>query len=70
VYAAIEDGEATVYVRDDGAGFDMDNADLGHGIERSICSRLAGVGGSASIVSAPSKGTEVILRVAAQGATV
>jgi signal transduction histidine kinase len=70
VYAAIEDGDATVYVRDDGEGFDMDRTDLGHGIERSIRSRLATFGGSADIVSAPTKGTEVVLRVAAEGAKV
>jgi signal transduction histidine kinase len=70
VYAAIEEGDATVYVRDDGEGFDMDTTDLGHGIERSIRSRLAVVGGSADIVSAPARGTEVVLRVAVEGATV
>jgi signal transduction histidine kinase len=70
VYAAIEDGAATVYVRDDGDGFDMDTVDLGHGIERSIRSRLAVVGGSADIVSAPSEGTEVVLRVATEAAAV
>jgi signal transduction histidine kinase len=70
VYAAIEGGAATVYVRDDGDGFDLINTDLGHGIERSIRSRLAVVGGSADIDSAPTKGTEVILRVAIDGAKV
>jgi signal transduction histidine kinase len=67
VYAAIEDGNAEVYVRDDGEGFDTDTVDLGHGIERSIHSRLAVFGGSADIVSAPDKGTEVLLRVALEG---
>ena len=70
VYAAIEDGAATVYVRDDGDGFDMATTDLGHGIEQSIRSRLATVGGSADIDSAPAKGTEVVLRVATEGAAV
>lgn len=70
VYAAIEDDEATVYVRDDGEGFDIANTDLGHGIERSIRSRLAAVGGSADIVTAPGRGTEVVLRVAIERATV
>jgi signal transduction histidine kinase len=70
VYAAIEDGDAAVYVRDDGEGFDPDMVDLGHGIERSIRSRLAVFGGSADIVSAPDKGTEVFLRVALEGASV
>jgi signal transduction histidine kinase len=70
VYAAIEGGDATVYVRDDGEGFDMDSTVLGHGIERSIRSRLAMFGGSAAIVSAPEKGTEVVLRVAVEGVTV
>ncbi|MEN8238445.1 MAG: ATP-binding protein, partial [Actinomycetota bacterium] len=70
VYAAIEDDAATVYVRDNGDGFDMETTDLGHGIEKSIRSRLAVVGGSADIVSVPAKGTEVVLRVAVEGATV
>ena len=70
VYAAIEEGAATVYVRDDGDGFDMATTDLGHGIEQSIRSRLATVGGSADIDSAPAKGTEVVLRVATEGAAV
>jgi len=70
VYAAIENGDAIVYVRDDGEGFDMGNTDLGHGIEHSIRSRMAEVGGSADIISAPANGTEVVLRVAVEGATV
>jgi signal transduction histidine kinase len=70
VYAAVEDGDATVYVRDDGEGFDVESAELGHGIERSIRSRLAVVGGSAAIVSTPAEGTEVVLRVAVEGAPV
>jgi signal transduction histidine kinase len=70
VYAAIEEGEATVYVRDDGDGFDLDHADMGHGIERSIRSRMSIVGGSAEIVSIPEQGTEVVLRVAIEGVAV
>ena len=63
VYSAIEAGRPTVYVRDDGHGFDLETADMGHGIERSIRSRLAAVGGTAKIYSAPGRGTEVILDV-------
>jgi len=70
LYAAIENGDAIVYVRDDGEGFDVGSTDLGHGIEHSIRSRMAEVGGSADIVSAPAKGTEVVLKVAVEGATV
>ncbi len=70
VYAAIEEGRATVYVRDDGDGFDLDTTELGHGIERSIRSRLASVGGSAEIVSNPGHGTEVILAVDVEGVSV
>ncbi len=70
VYAAIEEGDAAVYVRDDGEGFDTETVDLGHGIERSIRSRLAVFGGSADVVSAPGEGTEVHLRVALEGANV
>ncbi len=66
VYAAVEEGSATVYVRDDGDGFAIDDAILGHGIERSIRSRIAAVGGTAEILSAPGSGTEVILKIAVE----
>jgi signal transduction histidine kinase len=64
VYSAIEDGEARVYVRDGGSGFDPDGVEMGHGIERSMRARMESVGGSMSIVTAPGDGTEVILSVA------
>jgi len=64
VYAAIEDGDARVYVRDAGSGFDPDGVEMGHGIERSMRARMESVGGSMRIVTAPGDGTEVIFSVA------
>lgn len=63
VYAAIEAGRPTVYVRDDGDGFDPETAHIGHGIEQSIRSRLDLVGGTTRITSAPGSGTEVVLDI-------
>lgn len=62
VLARVADGEASVFVRDRGAGFDLDAvaADR-HGVRESIVARMARVGGRAEIVSAPGKGTEVEL---------
>ncbi|MCL1599617.1 MAG: hypothetical protein M3094_10560, partial [Actinomycetia bacterium] len=63
VYAAIEDGDAHVYVRDLGRGFDADTSDLGHGIERSIRGRLESVGGEVRFQSDRNEGTEVLMSV-------
>jgi len=63
VYAAIEDGDARVYVRDIGRGFDADAPDLGHGIEQSIRGRLESVGGEARFRSGRNEGTEVLMSV-------
>ncbi len=64
VYAAIEDGDARVYVRDLGRGFDAEHTDLGHGMEWSIRGRLESVGGEARFRSEVNEGTEVLMIVA------
>ena len=64
VYAEVRDGEAVVYVRDWGKGFDL--ATVGpdhHGIRDSIVGRMSRNGGTASVRTSPGEGTEVQLRV-------
>jgi len=64
VYAEVRDGEASVFVRDWGAGFDLDEvAPDRHGVRESILDRMARHGGRASIKTAPGEGTEVELRL-------
>jgi signal transduction histidine kinase len=61
----IGEREATVFIRDRGTGFtpgDAADGD-GRGIEGSIEARLARVGGTARIESAPGEGTEVEMSV-------
>lgn len=73
VYAEIEEGSATVFVRDRGRGFDPDaatasSATTGRGIAESIVGRMQRNGGAASVRSRPGGGTEIELsmqRVAA-----
>jgi signal transduction histidine kinase len=64
VYAEVRDGEASVFVRDWGAGFDLDSvaADR-HGVRESIVDRMARHGGRAVVKTAPGEGTEVELRL-------
>jgi signal transduction histidine kinase len=57
LFAEIRDGKVRVHVRDRGSGFDPDVA--GTGIRESIRERIADVGGSAEIKTAPGRGTEV-----------
>lgn len=62
VYAEAEDHSVTVYVRDEGRGFDLQNVPADRcGIRESIQARLGRSGGSAVVQSAPGKGTEIIL---------
>ena len=62
VYAEAEPALTTVYVRDEGRGFDMDAMPLDRrGIRESIDARMRRVGGCAVIRTAPGEGTEVIL---------
>ena len=64
VYAEVRDGEASVFVRDWGAGFDLDAvAPDRHGVRESIVDRMARHGGKAAVRSTPGEGTEVELRI-------
>jgi signal transduction histidine kinase len=65
VYAEVREGEASVFVRDWGKGFDLDAVGPDHhGIRDSISGRMARHGGAALVRTAPGEGTEVQLRVA------
>ena len=60
VYAEVRDGEASVFVRDWGAGFDLDAvAPDRHGVRESIIERMARHGGKAAVRTSPGEGTEV-----------
>jgi signal transduction histidine kinase len=62
LYAEVEDDEMSVFVRDRGAGFDLDGVeDHRHGVRGSIMGRMRRHGGRAEIRSAPGDGTEVRL---------
>jgi signal transduction histidine kinase/phage shock protein PspC (stress-responsive transcriptional regulator) len=62
VYAEIEPAVVTIYVRDEGIGFDLTGVQPDRrGIRESIEARMRRAGGSAVVQSAPNQGTEVIL---------
>ena len=62
LYAEVEDDELSVFVRDRGAGFDLDSVENHrHGVRGSIMGRMQRHGGRAEIRSAPGDGTEVRL---------
>jgi signal transduction histidine kinase len=62
VLARVGDDEASVFVRDRGAGFDLDAvAEDRRGVRESIVGRMTRAGGRATVVSAPGEGTEVEL---------
>jgi signal transduction histidine kinase len=64
VYAEANEDSVSVFVRDRGEGFDRAAVPADrHGLAESIESRLARVGGSATIKSAPGEGTEIELTV-------
>jgi signal transduction histidine kinase len=64
VYAEVTDAEVEVFVRDRGAGFDVDAvAEDRYGVRGSILNRMVRHGGRASIRSHPGDGTEVRLEV-------
>ena len=68
VYAEVRDGEASVFVRDWGAGFDLDGvAPDRHGVRESIVDRMARHGGRAVVKTTLGEGTEVELRMAGDG---
>ena len=59
VYSVFEDGRVAIFVRDDGAGFDVDAVEEGRGLEHSIRGRVESLGGEVCIESEPGEGTEV-----------
>ena len=62
LYAEVEAEQVSVFVRDRGAGFDLDAiSDHRHGVRGSIIGRMRRHGGRAEILSAPGEGTEVRL---------
>ncbi|WP_433833748.1 PspC domain-containing protein [Actinoplanes sp. CA-015351] len=62
LYAEVEEEELSVFVRDRGAGFELDGvAETRHGVRGSIIGRMQRHGGRAEIRSAPGDGTEVRL---------
>ncbi|QRP60185.1 ATP-binding protein [Corynebacterium minutissimum] len=65
VYAELLAGELSIFVRDRGVGFEVEDipADR-HGIRDSIRARVESVGGHVRISSTPGEGTEVELTVA------
>jgi signal transduction histidine kinase len=66
LYAEVEADELSVFVRDRGAGFDMDTVEESrHGVRGSIIGRMQRHGGRAVIRSAPGDGTEVRLTLPA-----
>ena len=66
LYAEVEADELSVFVRDRGAGFDIDTVgESRHGVRGSIIGRMKRHGGRAEIRSAPGDGTEVRLTMPA-----
>nr|WP_030451409.1 ATP-binding protein [Herbidospora cretacea] len=62
VYLEVEPGEATVFVRDRGKGFVLDDVpDDRMGIRQSIMGRMERFGGTARVKTAPGEGTEIML---------
>jgi signal transduction histidine kinase len=62
LYAEVEPGQISVFVRDRGVGFDTATVeDHRHGVRGSIVGRMTRHGGRAEIRSAPGEGTEVRL---------
>lgn len=69
LYAAVEDDDVAIYVRDEGRGFDVESVALGHGLEHSVCQRVNDVGGEVCIESTPGEGTEIKVSAAPLSAT-
>jgi signal transduction histidine kinase/phage shock protein PspC (stress-responsive transcriptional regulator) len=64
VYAEVESGKVTVFVRDRGKGFDVDTVpDDRLGVKESIIGRMERHGGKAFVRTAPGEGTEVRLEM-------
>ncbi len=68
LYAEVEPGQVSVFVRDRGVGFDRAEVeDDRHGVSGSIIGRMRRHGGEAEILSTPGEGTEVRLMMPVQG---
>ena len=64
VYAEVEDGTVSVFVRDRGVGFDQNEVGTDRrGLAQSIRGRMERHGGTATVRSQPGEGTEVELTV-------
>ena len=64
MYCEVTDDEVEVFIRDRGVGFDPDTVDTDRqGLVRSVRGRMDRFGGSATIDSAPGRGTNVVLRM-------
>jgi signal transduction histidine kinase/phage shock protein PspC (stress-responsive transcriptional regulator) len=64
LYAELEPGEVSVFVKDRGVGFEMDEiADDRQGVRGSIIGRIERHGGSVRVTSSKGAGTEVELRM-------
>ncbi|MGH2736585.1 MAG: ATP-binding protein [Actinomycetota bacterium] len=64
VYIEVEPETVTAYVRDQGAGFDLDSIPQDrHGIAESIVGRIERHGGGVTITTAPGEGTEIAISV-------
>jgi len=64
VYAEVTSSAVDVFVRDRGAGFDLDGVpEDRYGVRRSILDRMQRHGGTAEVRSAPGEGTEVRLHL-------
>ncbi|HJT37643.1 MAG TPA: PspC domain-containing protein [Actinomycetota bacterium] len=62
IYAEVSGDAVNVFVRDEGKGFDIDERPAGRrGISESIVGRMDRNGGSATVSSSPSEGTEIHL---------
>ncbi len=62
LYAEVEPGQLSVFVRDRGAGFDLSQVDGDrHGVRGSIIGRMARHGGHAEVRTSPGAGCEVRL---------
>jgi signal transduction histidine kinase/phage shock protein PspC (stress-responsive transcriptional regulator) len=65
LYVEVEPERVTAYVRDRGRGFDLAAVEPGRlGVRESIVGRMARLGGTAEVHTAPGEGTEVVLEVA------
>lgn len=64
IFGEVEADDVSVYVRDTGVGFDLDQVPLDRrGLARSIRERIDQIGGASEVTTGPGIGTEVSLRL-------